>query len=213
MHLPATPPRAASKGRVIGKLDAALKKCGRTRRRAAEHTRLKDQKRQRARRAAARRGQGQNAWATCRRRYPNTLIDVKVFNSGKFRCVVTSTARQQPQRFRPQPRPQPQAQPQHRTADSAAVIGGIFGAIGQINRARNRNRPVLRQQPRRTTTSPARRRTTTPPRRTTTQPRCRNGTFNRGRCRGGLGALGGAGVRQKSPRLRELLRQRRQGLQ
>jgi len=68
------------------------------------------------------------AWAQCRRQYGNALATVKIYNSGRYRCIV----RQEP--------PPRRTEQSHDPATSAAVIGGILGAIeGLSNRRRNRN--------------------------------------------------------------------------
>lgn len=84
-----------------------------------------------------RKANSQQAWSNCRRRFPNTLIDVKIYRSGKYRCITRTVRRD--------PRPQPQ----HDIASSAAIIGGIMGGFDRSNRGRVRPRRDERTQPKR----------------------------------------------------------------
>ncbi len=115
------------------------------------------------------RANSQQAWAACRRRYPNSLVDVKVYRSGKYRCITRTVRRQPP----------PPPQPQHRSSDSAAVIGGILGTIDRLGRNRQ-NRDRFRPAPRRRTGPAVRPR----PRRAAPRPRsrpraCQRGYYNK----------------------------------
>jgi len=147
----------SSKDRVIGKLDAASKKCER-KRRASE----------RRQRNTSNRNRRQNAWNSCLRRYPNSLVDVKLYRNGNVRCI-TRTARRSP------------AQPQSIDPNTAAIFGGIMGAIGQIQRGRrDRSRGVHRQPASRRAVRTQRQ----PTRRSSSRNRCGNGSFDNGSCRG-----------------------------
>jgi len=66
------------------------------------------------------------AWAACRRQYGSRLANVKIFKSGKYRCILRNVVRRKPPP--PPPRREPPQQG-HDPATSAAIIGGFLGAI------------------------------------------------------------------------------------
>jgi len=197
------------KDRVIGKLDAAAKKCDKLRRSRTARERIDNLRRSNAE-ALQRRRNARHSHTRRRARKPTRSIRERSLQRWRIeRQRRQATLRERRQRSLDRRRRR--QQPQYIDPNTAATIfGGFLGAVGQVRRRqRSRSRIINRQRSRSSTTRTQRQ----PQRRTTTQGRCGNGTFNRGSCRGGLGALGSGGVREKSPRLRQLLRQRRQSLQ
>lgn len=78
----------------------------------------------------SRKQRSRQAWAACRKQYGSRLANVKIFKSGRYRCIVRNVVRRDPP-------PPPQ---QHAPATSAAVIGGILGVFeGLTNRHRKKS--------------------------------------------------------------------------
>ncbi len=76
-----------------------------------------------------RKERSRQAWAQCRRQYGNRLSTVKIYNSGRYRCIV-----RQRQARPQQPRQPQQPQQQHNPTTSAAVIGGILGIFRGLDK-------------------------------------------------------------------------------
>jgi FecR-like protein len=76
----------------------------------------------------SRQERSRQAWAACRRQYGRRLADVRFFKSGRYRCIV----RQDP--------PPQQVEQGHDPVTSAAVIGGILGAIDGLSKRHKKSR-------------------------------------------------------------------------
>ncbi len=83
----------------------------------------------------SRQERSRQAWAACRRQYGRRLADVRFFQSGRYRCI----ARQDP--------PPQQAEQDHDPATSAAVIGGILGAIDGLGNRHKKSRSRYNDNP------------------------------------------------------------------
>ncbi len=143
--------RQSSARVILGRLDAAARQCANRRLqrvRAEEKSRANAWCRANKGRGSVagrirangtfscvftRKERSRQAWAQCRRQYGRRLVDVKIYNSGRYRCIVPQT------QARPEPQPQ---QPQHNPATSAAVIGGIFGIMQGLGNRREERDPL-----------------------------------------------------------------------
>ncbi len=83
----------------------------------------------------SRQERSRQAWTACRQQYGGRLADVRLFKSGRYRCIVR------------QGRPPQQAEQGHDPVTSAAVIGGILGAIDGLSNRHKKSRSRYNEAP------------------------------------------------------------------